>query len=363
MTPSRDITRTVLAVLFIGGLIAAALWVLRPFLLAFVWATMIVVSTWPLMRAAQTRLWGRRGLSVTVMTLVLLLILVVPFSLAIVTIVDNSDRVVALSKSFGSFELPPPPDWLERLPVVGSKLAEQWRTIAADGSEGLSAQMSPYAGKLVKWFVAQAGSVGMMILQFLLTVVISAILYSTGEKAADGVLRFAHRLAGIRGEESARLAAQAVRAVALGVVVTALVQSILGGIALAVCGIPYAALLTAVMFMLAIAQLGPTFVLVPSVIWLYWKGDPLWGTVLLVCTIIVGALDNFLRPILIKKGADLPLLLIFAGVIGGLIAFGIIGLFIGPVVLSVTYTLLAAWVNEEEHHGASPLKSDSSENA
>lgn len=351
---SHDLTRTVLAVLFIGGLIAAAMWVMRPFLLSFIWATMIVISTWPLMRATQVRLWGRRGLAVTLMTAALLLILVVPFSLAIVTIVDNSDRFVALSKSVGNFEIPPPPDWVERLPVVGSKLAERWQTIAADGSEGLSAQLSPYAGKLVKWFVAQAGSVGMMVLQFLLTVIISAILYAKGETAAHGILHFARRLAGARGEESARLAAQAVRAVALGVVVTALVQSTLGGIALAVCGIPYAGVLTAVMFMLCVAQLGPGLVLIPSVIWLYWKGDPLWGTVLLVCTLIVGTLDNFLRPILIRKGADLPLLLIFAGVIGGLIAFGIIGLFIGPVVLSVSYTLLVAWVNEEKPDAASP---------
>ncbi len=351
---SHDLTRTVLAVLFIGGLIAAATWVVRPFLLSFIWATMIVIATWPLMRATQVKLWGRRGLAVTLMTAALLLILVVPFSFAVVTIVDNSDRFVALSKSLATFEIPPPPDWLERLPIVGSKLTEKWRTISADGSEGLSAQLAPYAGHVVKWFVAQAGSVGMMVLQFLLTVIISAILYAKGETAAHGILRFARRLAGARGEESARLAAQAVRAVALGVVVTALVQSTLGGIALAVCGIPYAGVLTAVMFMLCVAQLGPGLVLIPSVIWLYWKGDPLWGTVLLVCTLIVGTLDNFLRPILIRKGADLPLLLIFAGVIGGLIAFGIIGLFIGPVVLSVSYTLLVAWVDEERPDATSP---------
>lgn len=111
-------------------------------------------------------------------------------------------------------------------------------------------------------------------------------------------------------------------------------------------GVPAATVLTAVMLLLCIAQLGPGLVLIPAVIWLFWSGQTLWGSVLLVWTVIVGTMDNFLRPLLIKKGADLPLLLIFAGVIGGLIAFGIIGLFIGPVVLAVTYTLLAAWVSE-----------------
>jgi predicted PurR-regulated permease PerM len=140
------------------------------------------------------------------------------------------------------------------------------------------------------------------------------------------------------------LAGQAIRAVALGVVVTAIVQSAAAGIGLAVVGIPYAAVLTAIIFILCIAQLGPLLVLAPAVGWLYWSGDAVWGSVLLVWTLLVGALDNVLRPILIKRGADLPLLLIFAGVIGGLVGLGIIGLFVGPVILAVTYRLLESWI-------------------
>jgi predicted PurR-regulated permease PerM len=154
-------------------------------------------------------------------------------------------------------------------------------------------------------------------------------------------------LAGARGEHSVSLAGQALRGVALGVVVTALVQSVLGGIGLVVAGVPFAAVLTAAMFMLAIAQIGPILVLVPSVTWLYYQGSPGWGTFLLLWSLVVGTMDNFLRPVLIKRGADLPLLLIFAGVVGGLVAFGLIGIFVGPVVLAVAHTLLSAWVAEE----------------
>ncbi|HZV47288.1 MAG TPA: AI-2E family transporter, partial [Thermodesulfovibrionales bacterium] len=143
-------------------------------------------------------------------------------------------------------------------------------------------------------------------------------------------------------------AAKAVRGVALGVVLTAIIQSVLGGIGLAVTGVPAAAILTAVMFMLCIAQVGPALVLILSIVWLFWKGEPVWGGVLIAWSIPVVILDNFLRPVLIKKGADLPLLLIFAGVIGGLLAFGIVGLFIGPVVLAVSYVLLKAWVSESK---------------
>ncbi|EJC8331085.1 AI-2E family transporter, partial [Salmonella enterica] len=138
----------------------------------------------------------------------------------------------------------------------------------------------------------------------------------------------------------------AIRAVALGVVVTALVQAVLGGVGLAISGVPYATLLTVVMILSCLVQLGPLPVLIPAIIWLYWTGDTTWGTVLLVWSAVVGTLDNVIRPVLIRMGADLPLLLILSGVIGGLIAFGMIGLFIGPVLLAVTWRLFSAWVHE-----------------
>ena len=345
---SVDVTRTTLAVLFIGMLIGATLWILRPFLTAFIWATMIVVATWPLLLLVQSRLWGKRGPAVLLMTLGLLLVLVVPFWLAIATIVDKSDEIVEWAKSLAHFSMPSPPEWLGAIPLLGPKLTEWWQQIGSLHRGEVFARLAPYAGKVVSWFGAQAGSIGTMILNFLLTVVIAAILYTNGEAAAAGVQRFANRLAGGRGEEAVVLSGKAIRGVALGVGVTAIVQSALGGIGLALTGVPAAALLAAVMFMLCIAQIGPVLVLIPAIIWLYWNQGTLWGTVLLVWSVPVLTLDNFLRPVLIRKGADLPLLLIFAGVIGGLIALGVIGIFIGPVVLAVSHALLRAWVSGEE---------------
>ena len=131
----------------------------------------------------------------------------------------------------------------------------------------------------------------------------------------------------------------------MGVVITALIQSVLGGISLAIFGVTSVGLLIAIMFILGLTQIGDLPLVLPFIIWKFVSGDPVWGTVLVILSIIVGASDNFIRPFLIKRGADLPILIIFAGVIGGLIAFGIVGLFIGPVVLAVTYTLLKAWIN------------------
>jgi predicted PurR-regulated permease PerM len=151
------------------------------------------------------------------------------------------------------------------------------------------------------------------------------------------------------------LAGQAIRAVALGVVVTAVVQSGLAGIGLAIAGVPFVRILIALMFILGIAQVGAGPVLIAATIWVFAKSGVVWGSGFLVWAIFCGTFDNFLRPLLIKHGADLPLLLIFAGVVGGLIAFGVTGLFIGPVVLAVAYTLLVDWVSEGEEEPPSAI--------
>ena len=187
-----------------------------------------------------------------------------------------------------------------------------------------------------------------MFLHFLLTTAIAAILYARGEQAGAAVIRFGRRLGGDRGEMAVRLAGQAIRSVALGVVVTALAQSVIAGVGLAVVGLPFTPVLTALIFLLCLIQLGPALVMVPAVIWMYYVGDTGWATVLLAFTLVAATIDQFLRPVLIPRGADLPMLLILAGVIGGLIAFGILGIFIGPTVLAVTYTLLNAWLAEDD---------------
>jgi predicted PurR-regulated permease PerM len=172
------------------------------------------------------------------------------------------------------------------------------------------------------------------------------VLYAGGEAWGGWVRRFGRRLAGDPGERMTLLAAGAIRGVAMGVVVTALVQSVLGGIGLAIVGVPFAGVLTAVMLMLCIAQLGPIPVLLLATIWTFSHLGNGWGIFIAVWSVVVGLMDNFLRPVLIRRGADLPLLLIIGGVIGGLVAFGVIGIFIGPVVLAIAFTLTDEWVGE-----------------
>ena len=342
--PRTDLLRNTLSIVLIGALLAACFWIVRPFLPALIWASMIAIATWPLLLKVQEKVRGRRA-AVMVMMGLLIMVFVIPFSLAVGTIVENAPHLSSLGKHLATFEIPAPPDWLERLPLVGEQLAESWRKAEAEPGE-LAQRLAPYLRQGAGWLATQAGGLGVMLVHFILTLILTCLLYSNGEAAAEAVRRLAYRIAEERGENATLLAASAVRAVAQGVVITALAQSLLAGLGLAVIGIPYASLLTALIFMLTIAQIGAGPVLIPAVVWLFWKGSLGWGVAMLIWSIFVMSMDGFLRPFLIRRNANLPLLLIFAGVIGGLIAFGVIGLFIGPVLLAVCYTLMTAWINE-----------------
>jgi predicted PurR-regulated permease PerM len=340
----RDLTHLILLLLFVCLLIAATVWTLLPFLVSFLWASVIVIATWPFLENLKSRLRSRK-LAVIIVSLLLVCVFLIPLMLAILTIARGASDIAARVQSFDSVAVPPPPKSLARIPLVGAKITREWQTFASLSPEERSSIAAPYAKKALLWFAAQAGNTPLIVVHILITIIISIILYANGEGFREAILSFARRLAAKQGEEIAILAARAVRAVVLGVVVTALIQTAISGVALSITGVPAAGLLTAVILILCLAQLGPILVLIPAVIWNYWSGHAALGTVLLVLSLVAVTIDNFIRPLLIRKGIDLPLLLIFAGVIGGLIGFGVIGLFIGPVILAISHTLLRAWVS------------------
>ena len=357
---SSDITRTLLSVVVIGALLIGSIWTLLPFLSALIWAATIVIATWPLLLWVQRLTGGRRSLAAATMTFLVLLAVIAPVVVAINTLFETFQSSPAVITDFLAHGLPPPPEWIAKVPWFGESLSENWQSASAGGPDGLKAIVQPYARSVASVAIGATGGIGRTVVLLLLTVILVALLYSGGDTAARGARAFAHRLGGDTGDRAIVLAGQAIRSVALGVVLTALVQSILAGIGLWVCGIPHAAVLTAFAFVLGIAQIGPFPILVASIVWLYWTGSSGWAIVLLVWAVPVISLDNVLRPILIRRGVELPILLIMAGVIGGLISFGVVGLFIGPVVLAVTYTLTREWVNmgrapSEPSSGETPL--------
>ena len=352
----HDLAQRTLGIVFIVGLLALCLWILRPFLPAIAWGATLVIATWPVMLRLQARLGNKRGWAVTVMTLALLLVLVVPIWLAIDTIAANSDEIVRIVGSASEIHIPPPPEWMSGVPLIGPRLSTAWQNAVDSGARELLVKIRPYAGMVTQWFIGAIGSFGGLLVQFLLTVAVSAVLYGRGEAAAAYALRFGSRLAGERGRFAIVLSGKAIRGVALGVVVTAFIQAALSSFALVITGVPYASILSALILMLCVAQLGPALVMLPAVGWMYWSGEGVTATILLVLTIPCMVIDNFLRPVLIRKGVDLPLLLILVGVIGGLVAFGLIGLFLGPTILAVGYTLFDAWIAEADAPEPTPAR-------
>jgi len=342
-TPS-DLPRTTLGILFIVGLMVLCVVIVRPFAASAVWAATLVLATWPWMKRLQGLFGGSRTAAVTVMTLGLFLLFMIPLSLAVAAIAANAELIVALPDTISNFRIPAPPDWLEDVPLIGGPASAEWRRLLGIGSLEIVGMLRPYARIIATWFIGAAGGFGLGLMHVLLTIAVAAVLYARGEAAGDWCKRFGHRLAGARGEEAVVLAGLAIRGVALGVVVTAVVQAVLTGIGLALAGVPQAGVLAALALLLCIAQLGPGLVIIPAIIWLFATGQTAGAIILLVIGIPTVLVDNILRPILIKRGADLPLLLILVGVIGGLLAFGVIVLFVGPVILAVTHTLLEHWI-------------------
>ncbi|CUR53752.1 UPF0118 inner membrane protein YdiK [Serratia symbiotica] len=339
----NNVPKIIFNILFIVIMIIANFWVIQPFILGFTWAVIVVIATWPLLIKLQNILWNNRLLAVTSMMLLLILLFILPISLMIYSLINNSSSlisgIITLKKlHFSNLE------WLQSLPIIGEKIYNSYYILVNTNGSDLLIKIQPYFGKTATWCITQIIHIGHLFLHCILMLLFSTILYIHGEKLALGIRNLAIRLGIKNSDNTILLSGQAIRAVALGVIVTALIQSILSGIGLAISGIPAATWLTILIFILCVAQLGPLLILIPAIIWLYWNGDNTCAIILIIWSSIVTILDNIIRPILIRMGADLPMILILSGVIGGLLAFGLIGVFIGPVILAISFRLLTAWI-------------------
>ncbi|MEJ1267771.1 AI-2E family transporter YdiK [Pantoea ananatis] len=249
-----DLPQMLFTLIFILLLIAACLWVVQPFILGFAWASMVVYCHLAPDAEDTAPAVGRRSLAVIVMTILLLLLFIIPVALLVNSLIDNSAPVIAWATQG---HMLPTLSWLNDIPMVGEKLYASYQKLVAGGGAAIMAKLQPYVGRTTGFFVAQAGHFGRFMIHLAVMLLFSVLLYWRGEQAAQGIRHFAWRMAGRRGDAAVLLAGQAVRAVALGVVVTALVQGVLGGIGLAVSGIPYATLLTVLMILCCLVQIGP----------------------------------------------------------------------------------------------------------
>jgi predicted PurR-regulated permease PerM len=351
---TRDLARNVMAVLSLLGLIAGCVWILTPFLTAIVCAATIAIATWPMLNGLARRWGGRRGLAIAAMLAGLTLAFLAPVYFGTVAAVQSAGAAAAWFDNLPNRALPNLPDWLVRLPVVGARASHGWADLTAGGGEGLRARITENSDQILHWVLRRVGGLVGTLVQVLVTLGITGLLYVRGDRVATGLLGFARRLAGGHGERAARLAALATRGVALGVVLTPLIQSILAGIGMATAGVPHFGLIAVGVLVSCLAQLGPLPVLALPVIWLFAQGHTLPASGLAAWALVVHISGPIVRPLLIKKGVDLPLSLILSGVIGGVMAFGVVGLFIGPVLLAVAGTLLESWMTDDSAN-ASPV--------
>ena len=342
----RFIERVILLAL-LASLVFVCIQIVRPFIGPMLWGVIIAVATWHPYRKLSQLLGDRRILASVIVSLALLVVLVVPVLLLVDSLAEGVRGIAGLMRDLTSIKVPAPPDWVRGLPVIGMTLDDQWRQAMVDLPASLQ-QLQPYIGTAAGYSLSVGGGLVAAMIEFLVAIVFAAILLVTGEAGVQVLQRFVARIGGVHHLGLLDVAAQTIRGVAAGIIFTAFIQAVLLVLGLVVVGAPGPVLLGFLTFFLLVIQLPNWLVWLPVVVWLGYRGENALAIFLFIWrTFVVSTVDNFIRPYLISQGARLPLLLIFVGVIGGLFAYGFIGLFVGATLLGVGYTIFRSWLDEE----------------
>lgn len=324
-------------------LLGAALWVMAPFISALLWGAILAFASWPLMRLLTRALGGRETLAASLLTAAWILIVALPLVWLGFNLADHIRDATAFVRDVQLDGLPEAPAWLGSIPLVGERMVNWWQSLDQQGA-ALIASIKPYLGQVGNWLLARSAQIGSGMLELSLSLVFVFFFYRDGPRLSAFVLRLLQRLTGDRAEYYLDLVAGTVQRVVNGVIGTAAAQALLALIGFLIAGVPGAIVLGLVTFMLSLIPMGPPLAWIPATAWLAWKGEygmavflGIWGT------FVISGVDNVLKPYLISRGGNLPLVIVLLGVFGGLIAFGFIGLFIGPTLLAVGYSLLLDW--------------------
>ncbi len=327
----------VLALLFAG-----CLWVLLPFVSALLWAVVLSYSLWPLYRRLLKVVGGRRTVAALLLALGMVCLILLPFVIAGATLADNVKELSVATRRWLDAGPPDAPGWLAKVPMIGGAATDQWRALAGDSAklfEGAKRLVEPLGSGVLK-----AGlKLGSGLLQLALSILITFFLLRDGLAIAERMNASVGRIGGERGQHLLAVAGSTVRGVVYGILGTALVQAVTAGIGLAVAGVPGAGLLALLVFPMSVVPAGPVMIMLPAALWLFHEGASGWGVFMLFWGLMVSTVDNFVRPWLISQGSDMPLILILFGVVGGALAFGFIGVFIGPTLLAVGRRIVAEW--------------------
>ena len=326
--------------------------ILRPFLPALLWATILTIATWPAFRRCERWLGGRTTLAAAVMTLALAVGLLVPIGLLGTSLADN---IVRLSGTvIAAFEggPPPPPAWLGELPGVGPELVEGWHYFVDDTTR-FAATAREYVGPVTQWLLSFGGKLGGGLLDLTLSIVAAFFFFRDGAYGAMRLRTVLTKVAGERGHRLLGVAETTINGVVYGMLGTSLAQGALAAFGLWLSGVPGALFLGLLTSLLSFVPMGPPMVWLPASVWLLYSGELEWGIFMgLWGFLVVSTVDNVIRPYFISLGSALPLLLVFLGVLGGIVSLGLLGVFIGPTLLAVGYTLVREWSHSKELEAA-----------
>lgn len=341
--------KVVEAAIKVGLVALLAIWcleVVRPFMVPLIWGVIIAIASYPGFVHLERALGGRSRLAATGWTLLGLILLLGPVSMIAAVLVENM-QTLASDLSDGSLSVPAPPDAVASIPIVGEPIHQFWALAFSNVGAALN-QVGPQLQATSVWLLAAVASAGLGILQFVIALMIAGVLLTQAAAGGRAAQAVATRVVGERGPGFVTLAEGTIRSVTRGVLGTAMIQATLAGIGLVAAGVPGAGLLAFICLLFCTIQLGPSLVLIPSIIYVFWSGETMTAVLFTAWSIPVMLLDNVLRPLLMRGGVDIPLVVILIGVIGGLMAYGLIGVFLGPVVVGLGYELFRAWVNGDE---------------
>ena len=333
----------------IGALVVLIVWcfqIIAPFISVILWGMLIAVALYPVHSLLATKFGGREKLSATVFVLLGLAILLVPSWITAESSIGAMKSVGEQIHS-GTVSISPPDESVAEWPLIGEKVHEIW----SDAASNLEATLNKYNDQLQslgRQVVSAAGSLAIGILQFVISIIIAGVFLVSAEVGHKTAVRFASSLAGNRGEALIGLAIATIRSVAKGVLGVAIIQALLAAIGLAVIGVPAPGIWAFAVLILAIVQLPPFIVLGPIAIWVFSVAEPMPATIFAVYAFFVSISDSFLKPLFLGRGMEIPMLVILLGAIGGMIMSGIVGLFLGAIVLALGYTILMAWMETDE---------------
>jgi len=354
--PADAVVQLVIRLALLAMLIIWTFLIIKPFIPILTWSAVLAVAFYPAFSWLAKLLGGRPRTAAVILTVVMLGIVIGPAAWLGLSAVDGISDI-ARQISAGDLALHAAPEQIKSWPLIGPQLYDFWN-LAYTNIRAVLKEVTPYLKPLAGFMLSFVGSAGVGTLQFLLSVLVAGLLFPYGPQLAGAIRGFLFRIVPEQSEHFLELSGATIRAVSQGVIGVAIIQALLAGIGFKIAAIPSAGLLAVIVLLLSIVQIGAAIVLLPVVIWLWMDKDVTTALPLTIFFVIVGLLDNVLKPLVMGRGLTTPTLVILIGVIGGTLAHGIIGLFIGPIILAVAWELAAAWIRIERAAPAADVVAD-----